>query len=157
VSRSIVPPDAACDRSARRAAERREEGSRKQIVPKVADNPLIAHDSLQEMEGNGSNFLPFLSSKSHPGHARDAFWKLRGAKGCERDLPAGRSFGRPGQAVDQPGRYIHPLPLPARGIAEYCHNLLKTLDSEKEMKGNEKDFALFHGRFTHPNRVRARS
>ena len=94
------------------------------------------------MGGNGSNFLPFLSSKTHPGHARDAFWKLRGAKGGERGLEEGRSLGMPGQAVDQPGRYIHPLPSP---LAEFCRNLLKRLNSEKEMKGNERNLPCFTG------------
>jgi len=63
VSPSIegVPPGPACNRSARREAARREEVPRKEFFPKAAGNPLIAHDSLQRMEGNGSHFGPFLA------------------------------------------------------------------------------------------------
>src|SRR5208337_1476788 len=61
------------------------------------------------MEGNGSNFGPFLSSRTRPGRAHDAFWKLGGARrdtkaafrrGVPRGCPSRRSVGP--EMVPQP-------------------------------------------------------
>ncbi len=94
------------------------------------------------MEGNGGHFGPFLSSPTCPGRAHDAFWKLTGRgdanaafrRSVPRERPAGGSIGRE-------SKHSTPSPFP-RG---FRHKLLKRLDSEKEMKGNERNSPCFTG------------
>jgi len=125
VSRSVeaVSLGAACGRSvgARSATAGRRRGQKKEIVPKVADNLLISPDSLPKMEGNGSNFGSFLSSRTRPGRAYDAFWRLR----ARRDTNAAFRRGGPWECLG--GRSISPETRKRR------RNGLKTFNSRREM------------------------
>ena len=99
-----VPSAAPRDRSigAENATAGRDEGSRKEFLPIVADNPLISPDSLPKTEGIGSNFRPFGSSRTRPGSVYDASLKSRAGRpeanaafrrGVLRECLRGRSVG----------------------------------------------------------------
>jgi len=69
---------------------------------------------------------------------------VAGNRGAERLDGQARPPGNP-------ERNIRPPP-PSR-IRDFRRNLLKRLDSEKEMKGNRPVSPAFHGSEAHPNRV----
>ena len=97
------PPSRSVDRSGERGG-RPGGGPRKKFLPKVADNPLISLVSLRKMEGSGSNFRPFLSSRTRPGRAHDVSWNSRGARPeAKAAYSPDVSLGPPEDAVDRPG------------------------------------------------------
>src|SRR5271157_219162 len=61
------------------ATSRREEGTRKEFQRRVADNASISLDSPPKMEGIGSDFRRFGSSRTSPGRADDRSPKSPGA------------------------------------------------------------------------------
>ena len=74
------PPPLALDRSGRGMRRRAGRRGPDKNVAGVADNPLISPDSPPKMEGIGSDFFPFLSSRTHFGSVDDAFLKSPGAR-----------------------------------------------------------------------------
>ena len=99
---------------------RQEEGAEK----KLSRKSLITADELsfaaKKMEGNGSNFGPFLSSRTRPGRA---FWKLWGARRDENGasrrkcLGGGRLAGKPASRQKTPQRFENVHFAPGNGMA----------------------------------------
>jgi hypothetical protein len=101
-SKACRRPPPLCDRwiAVGNAASRREEETRKEFRRRVADNALKSPDSPPKMEGIGSDFRRFESSRTR----RRRVFEITGrAAGGELGFQSSRSPRMPETAVGRPG------------------------------------------------------